>query len=75
MLDVLQYRVLRALAGVGIFTEDSQGRFALTPLADLLRSDMAHSQRSIAIMMGSEFYAAFIPTNSEVSIIEGVRPS
>ena len=53
------YRLLRALAGIGIFAEDNQGRFSLTPLADLLRSDAAHSQRSIAIMMGAEFHAAW----------------
>ena len=53
------YRVLRALASVGIFAEDSQGRFSLTPLADLLRSDVAYSQRSIATMMGAEFHAAW----------------
>src|SRR2546430_1571276 len=33
------YRLLRALAGVGIFTEDEEGRFDLTPLAALLRQN------------------------------------
>jgi hypothetical protein len=33
------YRVLRALAGKGIFTEAAPGEFGLTPLAELLRSD------------------------------------
>src|SRR4051794_12146363 len=32
------YRLLRALASVGVFTETSQGAFALTPMADLLRT-------------------------------------
>ena len=32
-------RVLRALASVGVFAEDQQGRFGLTPLAETLRSD------------------------------------
>lgn len=53
------YRVLRALAGIGIFAEDSQGRFSLTPLADLLKSDTHQSQRSIAIMMGAELHATW----------------
>jgi SAM-dependent methyltransferase len=53
------YRVLRALASIGIFTEDAAGRFSLTPLGELLRSDSPLSQRSIAIMMGGEFHAAW----------------
>jgi SAM-dependent methyltransferase len=50
------HRVLRALASVGIFAQDSQRRFSLTPLAGLLRSNVDESQRSFAIMMGAEFY-------------------
>jgi hypothetical protein len=53
------YRVLRALASVGLFTEDIHSRFSLTPLADLLRSDVAGSQRAFAIMMGAEFHEAW----------------
>ncbi len=53
------YRVLRALASVGIFAQDPQGRFSLTPPANLLRSDVPDSQRSFAIMMGAEFYKAW----------------
>jgi SAM-dependent methyltransferase len=52
-------RVLRALASVGIFAQDPEGRFSLTPHADLLRSDAAGSQRSMGIMMGAEFYEAW----------------
>jgi hypothetical protein len=33
------YRMLRALAGEGIFRENQDGRFSLTPMAELLRSD------------------------------------
>jgi hypothetical protein len=50
------YRLLRALAGEGVFVEDEQGRFALTPLGDCLRSDVPNSQRSMAIMNGEEHY-------------------
>ena len=53
------YRVLRALAGIGVFAEDDAGRFSLTPLGELLRRDSPFSQRSIAIMMGAEFHAAW----------------
>ncbi|MHC4221710.1 MAG: methyltransferase, partial [Planctomycetota bacterium] len=50
------YRTLRALACVGIFTENSEGQFSLTLLAEGLRSDVDGSMRSFAITMGSEFY-------------------
>ncbi len=43
------YRVLRMLAGVGIFAEDENGRFSMTPLAATLRSDAPGSLRSFAI--------------------------
>jgi len=42
------YRVLRALASYGIFAEDDDGRFRLTPMAELLRSDVPGSQRESA---------------------------
>ncbi len=50
------YRLLRSLAGEGVFAEDEEGRFALTPLGDCLRSDAPNSQRSLAIMNGEEHY-------------------
>src|SRR6266446_5280127 len=53
------YRLLRALASVGVFGEDDQHRFSLTPLAECLRSDVPGSQRSSAIMTGEEHYQAF----------------
>lgn len=37
------YRVLRFLAGQGIFTEDADGRFSLTAAGDCLRSDHPNS--------------------------------
>ncbi len=48
------YRLLRALASVGIFAEDSSGRFSLTPLAEPLRSDVSESKRALALMSGDE---------------------
>lgn len=38
-------RVLRALASVGVFAEDESGRFGLTPVASLLRTDVPGSMR------------------------------
>src|SRR5215469_2151976 len=42
------YRVLRALASVGVFGEDDRQQFALTPLGDTLRSDVPGSLRRLA---------------------------
>lgn len=53
------YRLLRALASVGVFAEDGEGRFALTPMAECLRSDVTGSQRSLAIMNGEEHYRSW----------------
>lgn len=46
------YRVLRALASIGVFAEDEDGRFSLTPLADTLRSDRSGSLRGMALLWG-----------------------
>src|SRR5262252_9360688 len=53
------YRLLRALASVGIFTEGEARRFSLTPLAELLRSDVAGSKRALALMSGDEQFRAW----------------
>src|SRR4051812_29461937 len=50
------YRLLRALASVGVFTEEGERRFGLTPLAEGLRRDVPGSQWAMAIMMGEEHY-------------------
>lgn len=50
------YRLLRALASLGIFAEDTQHRFTLTPLAECLRSDIPGSQHALAVMSGEEHY-------------------
>jgi hypothetical protein len=42
------YRLLRALAGVGIFTEVEPEHFGLTPMADVLRSDAPVTLRGLA---------------------------
>lgn len=53
------YRVLRALASIGVFTEVEPGRFALTPMAELLRSGTPDSMRALAIMYAEEQYRAW----------------
>jgi hypothetical protein len=53
------YRMLRALASVGVFAEDASGRFSLTPVAECLRSDVPGSQRALAIMLGEEQFRAW----------------
>ena len=53
------YRLLRALASVGIFIENEQKEFALTPLAEYLRSDVPGSKRALAMMSGDEHFQAW----------------
>jgi hypothetical protein len=53
------YRLLRALASVGIFTEGESRRFSLTPLAEPLRGDVAGSKRALALMSGDEPFRAW----------------
>jgi hypothetical protein len=48
------YRMLRALASRGIFSEDADRRFSLTALADPLRSDAPDSIHNWALFVGSE---------------------
>jgi hypothetical protein len=48
------YRVLRALASVGVFVEEPPSTFGLTPAASLLKNDVPGSQRAMALMLGEE---------------------
>jgi hypothetical protein len=48
------YRVLRALAGVGVFAQEADGRFRLNPPAELLREGGPDSLRALAVMIGEE---------------------
>lgn len=50
------YRLLRALAGVGIFSEDEDGRLAQTPLSGYLRSDAPGSVRAWAMYVGRPYH-------------------
>lgn len=53
------YRLLRALASLGIFAEIDSARFELTPLAQPLRSDVTDSKRAMVLMAGEEQYRAW----------------
>lgn len=48
------YRVMRALAGIGVFAEPAERTFALTPLSQALRSDAPGSMRGMARWLGAE---------------------
>lgn len=53
------YRLLRALASVGIFAEGEPRVFTLTPLAEPLQSDAPESKRALALMSGDEQFRAW----------------
>jgi hypothetical protein len=48
-------RLLRALTSLGIFVEDTTGRYRQTALSDTLRSDHPDSIRPSAMMLGAHF--------------------
>ena len=50
------YRVLRALASIGIFDEVAPRTFDLTPAAGVLRSDVPNSLRAMAIWIGDPLH-------------------
>ncbi len=50
------YRLLRALASLDIFSEDTSGRFRLTPLSELLRSENPGSLRPFALAYGEPWW-------------------
>ena len=49
------YRVLRACASIGVFSEDEHKRFSLTPLAEPLLSDVPGSLRAFAEMITTDW--------------------
>lgn len=52
------YRVLRALASMGMFQETELGVFALTPLAESLRSDAPDSVRAMVLFVGDHIHTS-----------------
>jgi hypothetical protein len=67
------YRLLRGIACVGVFAEDAQGRFILTPLAALLLADNPQSWRAAAIMNGEPW--AWQPWGDLLYSIKTGRPA
>lgn len=49
------HRVLRLLAGYSIFGQDTDDRFALTPMSEALRDDAPISMRAMALLLGHPF--------------------
>jgi hypothetical protein len=50
------YRLLRALASVGVFHEEESRRFSTTPMGALLRSDVPGSLRGWAMFVGRPYF-------------------
>jgi hypothetical protein len=50
------YRVLRALASVGVFDEVEPRRFALTPAADILRKDSSRSVHDLVLFIADPLH-------------------
>lgn len=53
------YRVLRTLASLGVFEEIAPHRFALTPLAEPLRTSHPHSVWALTTFQGEDPYRAW----------------
>ena len=53
------YRVLRALASLGVFAETPEGRFEMTALALPLQTNAPESLRALAIMWGETFWQPY----------------
>ena len=52
------YRIMRTLSGEGVFREDNNGRFTLTPIGQPLRTDVPASLAAYILMIhGMQFYA------------------
>jgi hypothetical protein len=49
------YRVLRACASIGVYSEDNEKKFSLTPLAEPLLSDTQGSLRAFAEMIACDW--------------------
>jgi O-methyltransferase domain len=50
------YRLLRALSSAGVMAEFPERRFALTPVGQVLRSDVPESMRALVVFCGEPFY-------------------
>jgi O-methyltransferase/methyltransferase family protein len=52
-------RILRALSSMGLFRHTAPDTYALTPVSELLRSDVPGSLRHTAVMHGEEVFRSF----------------
>ena len=52
-------RMLRLLAGEGVFRRKDDGRYENTALSDVLRDGAEHGVRNVALMLGEEQYLAW----------------
>jgi hypothetical protein len=50
------YRLLRALASVGVFREEPNRAFSLTPLGECLCTDSPESARGWAVLIGQDYF-------------------
>jgi len=66
-------RLLRALTSLGIFVEDTTGRYRQTALSDTLRSDHPESIRPSAMMLGAHFIWG--PTGTLEETVRNGQPS
>jgi len=66
------YRLLSSSASLGLFAQDEQKRFSLTPLSDWLRSDVPGSQRATAVIVGDLLYRAW---GELLSTVQTGRPA
>jgi hypothetical protein len=53
---VALYRLLRALAAIGVFHEDENNRFALTAVGEFLRSDVSGTHAPMAELVGRPYF-------------------
>jgi hypothetical protein len=67
------YRLLRALASLGVFVERSDHAFDLTPLADLLRSDRPDSLGPAALLALDPYW--WRSTGAMLSCVQTGRPA
>lgn len=62
------HRVMRFMASRGIFAEDGDGRFTLTPAAELLRSDVPGSLSAASLMLTADNMM-----EAGIKLLRGVR--
>ena len=68
------YRLMRAMASLGIFREDDRRCFSLAPLGEFLRTDIAGGYTAMAELVGqSNFQGAW--SQLLYSVRTGARPS